>query len=87
MNTNFLHGWWIVYERCPECSEVACLSCRRDRHLTLRAIESYHEPPNAIVGPCATKEQLINRLGYQMFKIGEDGEMYFHIEVKPGDPD
>ncbi len=73
--------WWIVYERCANCVEENCLLCHLDRHLTLRAVQAQNVPDNALIGPCESKEVLLKRLGANVFKFDEQGEMYLDIEI------
>lgn len=81
MSQVYLVPWWIVYERCADCIETECLTCRSDRHLTLRAVQAQDAPPNALIGPCDSPAQALARLG-PLFRIDENGQMYFHVEVK-----
>jgi hypothetical protein len=72
--------WWLVYDRCDECDAIDCLQCRRaDRSLTLRAVKAIEAPQNALNGPCATSQEIIDRMG-KLFEIDErTGKVFFKV--------
>lgn len=63
--------WWLVYERCDDCTEHDCLQCRREkRSLTLRMVQAEERPANSLNGPCLTPQEMMDRIG-EFFVLDE----------------
>ncbi len=74
--------YWLIYKQCEDCGEESCLQCRRvDRRLTLRVIKADEMPEAALNGPCATSEELLQRIG-QYFNFDQvTGIMHFKVNL------
>lgn len=73
--------WWLVYERCNGCEVEHCVDClRTNRSLRLKRVFSEDMPQNALYGPRARWEDLLDP-SWRLFEFNAaSDELFFKVE-------